>query len=1100
MWVPFAGQSFLDDLLQSTIDYMPITKQALSLCTSRSRYQSFLDDSLHSTIAGVPITKGALSECTSRSQYQSFLDDSLHSTIAGVPITKSALSECASRSWESEGGLSKGNAVRLQLEKLKCDGAITEVRRELPNSFPSHPKLAESHTKFRMATLRVPNAHGHPAGMPELGGPIYSTLGGNFTDLYFRQLKDDCPDTEKCPWWKDEKEEDEEAASSNTELFGFVPKWMAASAADLNHGYLTPLDYSRPRQVMVHYHYLAFARAPWKVTASKVYDSFDWKLSKALHAKDDTHKKLAPGPYISGTIPKRVIAMSPHVMLSSTRDRREFKQITAGLVQLAILSNRTVVYPDVPCKTAWMHKDGDVGACDPASQKLIKVQAEDMPYGARIEPWDNANLDKEYRIANAFLADHGCMGPSEFISGMLNVEFEEWINNDAHEEYRCMGPSESISGMLNVEFEEWINFNAREEYSVVWNEGMLNVEFEGWFNYDAHEEYSESIFCMLNVEFEEWINFDAHEEYSESISGMLNIEFEERINFDAHEEYRSGPSQANTLFSIVESASGVTKPDNLAEAIALIKADENEDEDEDEDEDEGVRMRMMMRMKLLIWYWRSGTGDLVLEICFQLLIWYWRSGTGDLVLEICFQLLIWYRRSGTGDLLTAFDLVLEIWYWRSGTGDLLPAFDLILIWYWRSGTGDLLPAFDLVLEIWFWRFGTGDLLPAFDLVLEICFQLLIWYWRSGTGDLLPAFDLVVSELAKFESQEILFLNHPVVVDMNAADVVSELAKFEKQEVLFLNHPVVVNMNAADVERGQSLYGDWALKFDKVLKECRGLHYTDYEIDAKGAAKVSQYVFGREASITATGVLLIKSDSTPAQGDRTSLGSSSSSTGASGAAVVVPSNAKAAVGAPSSAKGAEGMSCEQSGMCSLGVSKLFYGNIRSSNGFKEALEAVRCKKEIVLVATAGEGFKEALEAVSYKKEIILVTTAGAYFVEFIFQLQSQWTRLGMDHMLILTMEETTCKLLTTMSKELTLPNISCAWDDAPMHKRAWSTGPHLWHLRWRFLARAIRLGYNVLSMDSDFMVLQDPYIFLKAPPFNSCQLLVAPILQLPATGR
>ena len=44
------------------------------------------------------------------------------------------------------------------------------------------------------------------------------------------------------------------------------------------------------------------------------------------------------------------------------------------------------------------------------------------------------------------------------------------------------------------------------------------------------------------------------------------------------------------------------------------------------------------------------------------------------------------------------------------------------------------------------------------------------------------------------------------------------------------------------------------------------------------------------------------------------------------------------------------------------------------------------------------------------------------------------------------------------------NISCAWDDSPMHKRSWGTGTHLWHLRWRFLARAARTGYNVLSLD------------------------------------
>ncbi len=42
---------------------------------------------------------------------------------------------------------------------------------------------------------------------------------------------------------------------------------------------------------------------------------------------------------------------------------------------------------------------------------------------------------------------------------------------------------------------------------------------------------------------------------------------------------------------------------------------------------------------------------------------------------------------------------------------------------------------------------------------------------------------------------------------------------------------------------------------------------------------------------------------------------------------------------------------------------------------------------------------------------------------------------------------------------------------------------LWQLyqsRWKLTARASRLGHNVLSVDSDMIFYQDPYVHLKGP--------------------
>ena len=55
-----------------------------------------------------------------------------------------------------------------------------------------------------------------------------------------------------CPWWKVLKKEDEEVAHKTREQFMFVPKWLAASAVNLNHGYLTPFDGTPPRWGLHH--------------------------------------------------------------------------------------------------------------------------------------------------------------------------------------------------------------------------------------------------------------------------------------------------------------------------------------------------------------------------------------------------------------------------------------------------------------------------------------------------------------------------------------------------------------------------------------------------------------------------------------------------------------------------------------------------------------------------------------------------------------------------------------------------------------------------------------------------------------------------------
>ena len=69
-------------------------------------------------------------------------------------------------------------------------------------------------------------------------------------------------------------------------------------------------------------------------TCSKIYGGFDWALSRFLHSDKDADAALAPGPYFTGKTPTRVLALHPDVDLSRTRNLRDFKRITAGLLQV----------------------------------------------------------------------------------------------------------------------------------------------------------------------------------------------------------------------------------------------------------------------------------------------------------------------------------------------------------------------------------------------------------------------------------------------------------------------------------------------------------------------------------------------------------------------------------------------------------------------------------------------------------------------------------------------------------------------------------------------------------------------------------------------
>eukprot|EP00798_Chlamydomonas_sp_ICE-L_P027972 gene27972-8854_t len=407
-------------------------------------------------------------------------DDSLHSTIAGVPITRGAMGSCMKETFETHAADGSVVASKKQMDMLKCEPRMKGAPMDLPTSFPSEPKLGSDFRSIMSTPIRVPGPRdplqdlkmGGPASpirVPspreplqdlQMEGPIFSSAGGEYTDEYFAQLKGDCPDLTQCPWWKDShSDSDREAAANIQERCTW---WKdAPSKSDRAPGgrsalktQTVPLVEGRPvnirpsgirnhtREVMVHFHYLPSARGFFKASVSKLWGGFDWKLSKALHSTPLSKKALAPGPYFTTDAPEKVLVLSPYIDLSRTRNYTEFKRIQAGLVQLALMSGRSVVHPDIFCNTSWPHKtEQSMAACTNASLGLLKVRAADLPYAARVEPW-NPQSKKEFRICSGFLADEGCLGPVPYVSGLLNIEFEEWVLHDLDKKY-ALGPTKS---------------------------------------------------------------------------------------------------------------------------------------------------------------------------------------------------------------------------------------------------------------------------------------------------------------------------------------------------------------------------------------------------------------------------------------------------------------------------------------------------------------------------------------------------------------------------------------------------------------------------------------------------------------------------------
>jgi hypothetical protein len=196
-------------------------------------------------------------------------------------------------------------------------------------------------------------------------------------------------------------------------------------------------------------------------------------------------------------------------------------------------------------------------------------------------------------------------------------------------------------------------------------------------------------------------------------------------------------------------------------------------------------------------------------------------------------------------------------------------------------------------------------------------------------------------------------------------------------------------------------------------------------------------------------------------------------GAAKAASALAALKAAANPLPSSSSPATPLPCAASGLCSLSRVRPWIGDLTSSQNFRAALRARSHKSELVLLCTDGRS------------------------LDFTLQPIAQLARLGMSHHLLLADSRETCdrarEAIDKASESSSTPfSLGCGWyGDGGSSSGSDGQNPttpllpprvqgafRLWALRLRTALRAVRLGRNVLVLDADTVLFDDPYPYLK----------------------
>ena len=111
-------------------------------------------------------------------------------------------------------------------------------------------------------------------------------------------------------------------------------------------------------------------------------------------------------------------------------------------------------------------------------------------------------------------------------------------------------------------------------------------------------------------------------------------------------------------------------------------------------------------------------------------------------------------------------------------------------------------------------------------------------------------------------------------------------------------------------------------------------------------------------------------------------------------------------------------------------------------------------------------------------------------DFLRNLLANLKRLDRQHYLILS-TKSLCGTLQRVDCELAC-GWSTLWDDHP-GLEPWGIKPGdmflMWAQQWRYIARAMEMGYRVLRADTDVYFAEDPYPIFNSPLFRDFEMLV-----------
>ena len=138
-----------------------------------------------------------------------------------------------------------------------------------------------------------------------------------------------------------------------------------------------------------------------------------------------------------------------------------------------------------------------------------------------------------------------------------------------------------------------------------------------------------------------------------------------------------------------------------------------------------------------------------------------------------------------------------------------------------------------------------------------------------------------------------------------------------------------------------------------------------------------------------------------------------------------------------------------------------------------------------------GLRAAVAARAHGGELVLFTS-NAFGIPSAVNMALQLRRLSIEHHLVLADTRETCSLA-----QRTWAWLGCGWSHGMrgFTKRYGESKQvvlwELWSAKWLTVARLAELKVNVLALDTDMMLLDDPYPLLRSEAMRGFQLVLPP---------